>query len=161
VVVEFATADLVDDFGSELVSCETQFRSYGTRSRFWGRIETIRCFEDNALVKKALGTAGDVRVLVIDGGGSLGTALMGDMIAASAVAQGWAGVVINGAVRDVVALNELDLGIKALGSNPRKSGKTGAGERDVPVEFGGVTFRPGEFLYSDEDGIVVSARQLF
>jgi regulator of ribonuclease activity A len=161
VSVEFATADLVDDFGADLASCETQFRSYGTRPRFWGRIETVRCFEDNALVKKALGTAGDARVLVVDGGGSLGTALMGDLIAGSAVAQGWAGVVINGAVRDVVALGELDLGIKALGSNPRKSGKSGEGERDVPVEFGGVTFRPGEFLYSDEDGIVVSSRQLF
>jgi regulator of ribonuclease activity A len=159
--MEFATADLYDDFGAELASCATQFRSYGARPRFWGRIETVRCFEDNALLKKALSTAGDVRVLVVDGGGSLGAALMGDMIAGSAVAQGWAGVVINGCVRDVVALGSLDLGIKALGSNPRKSSKEGTGERDVPVEFGGVTFRPGEFLYSDEDGIVVSPRQLF
>ena len=159
--MEFATADLFDDFGAELSSCTTQFRSYGARPRFWGRIETVRCFEDNALLKKALSTAGDARVLVVDGAGSFGTALMGDMIAGSAVAQGWAGVVINGCVRDVVALGQLDLGIKALGSNPRKSGKTGEGERDVPVEFGGVTFRPGEFLYSDEDGIVVSSRQLF
>jgi regulator of ribonuclease activity A len=158
--VDFATADLVDDFGAELTSCETQFRSYGARSRFWGRVETVRCFEDNALLKKALGTAGDARVLVVDGGGSLGAALMGDMIAGSAVAQGWAGVVINGAVRDVAALSGLDLGIKALGSNPRKSGKEGTGERDVPVEFGGVTFRLGDFLYSDEDGIVVAPRSL-
>lgn len=158
--MDFATADLVDDFGAELTSCETQFRSYGARSRFWGRVETVRCFEDNALLKKALGTAGDARVLVVDGGGSLGAALMGDMIAGSAVAQGWAGVVINGAVRDVAALSGLDLGIKALGSNPRKSGKEGTGERDVPVEFGGVTFRLGDFLYSDEDGIVVAPRSL-
>lgn len=159
--MEFATADLYDDFGDELESCSTQFRSYGARPRFWGRIETVRCFQDNALVKRVLSTAGDVRVLVVDGGGSLDTALMGDMIAASAVAQGWAGVVINGAVRDVAALAGLDLGIKALGSNPRKSMKTGVGERDVPVEFGGVTFNPGAFLYSDEDGIVVTSRQLF
>lgn len=159
--MEFATADLFDDHGAELGSCSTQFRSYGTRPRFWGRIETVRCFQDNVLVKRALETAGDARVLVVDGGGSLDTALMGDMIAGSAVAQGWAGVVINGCVRDVVALNELDLGIKALGSNPRKSAKEGTGERDVLVTFGGVTFRPGDFLYSDEDGIVVSARQLF
>lgn len=156
----FATADLYDDFGDELESCSAQFRSYGARPRFWGRITTVRCFQDNALVKRVLSTAGDARVLVVDGGGSLDTALMGDLIAGSAVAQGWAGVVINGAVRDVVALAGLDLGIKALGSNPRKSAKTGAGERDVPVEFGGVTFRPGAFLYSDEDGIVVAARQL-
>lgn len=158
--MEFATADLYDDFGDELESCSAQFRSYGARPRFWGRITTVRCFQDNALVKRVLSTAGDARVLVVDGGGSLDTALMGDLIAGSAVAQGWAGVVINGAVRDVVALAGLDLGIKALGSNPRKSAKTGAGERDVPVEFGGVTFRPGAFLYSDEDGIVVAARQL-
>lgn len=158
--MEFATADLYDDFGDELESCSAQFRSYGARPRFWGRITTVRCFQDNALVKRVLSTAGDARVLVVDGGGSLDTALMGDLIAGSAVAQGWAGVVINGAVRDVAALAGLDLGIKALGSNPRKSAKTGAGERDVPVEFGGVTFRPGAFLYSDEDGIVVAAWQL-
>jgi regulator of ribonuclease activity A len=159
--MEFATADLYDDFGAELESCSTQFRSYGARPRFWGRVETVRCFQDNALLKQVLSTAGDARVLVVDGGGSLDTALMGDMIAGSAVAQGWAGVVINGCVRDVVALAGLDLGIKALGSNPRKSGKSGAGERDVPVEFGGATFRPGAFLYSDEDGIVLASRQLF
>jgi regulator of ribonuclease activity A len=158
--MEFTTADLFDDFGAELSSCETQFRSYGARPRFWGRVETVRCFQDNALLKQVLETAGDARVLVVDGGGSLGTALMGDMIAGSAVAQGWAGVVINGAVRDVVALSGLDLGIKALGSNPRKSGKSGSGERNVPVEFGGVTFRPGAFLYSDEDGIVLSSDSL-
>jgi regulator of ribonuclease activity A len=159
--MEIATADLFDDFGAELSSCTTQFRSYGARPRFWGRVETVRCFQDNALVEHVLGTAGDVRVLVVDGAGSLETALMGDRIAGSAVAQGWAGVVINGCVRDVVALGGLDLGIKALGSNPRKSSKDGTGERDVPVEFGGVTFRPGEFLYSDEDGIVLSSRRLF
>lgn len=159
--MEFATADLYDDFGAELGSCSTQFRSYGARPRFWGRIETVRCLQDNVLLKQALETAGDARVLVVDGGGSLDTALMGDMIAGSAVVQGWAGVVINGCVRDVVALRGLDLGIKALGSNPRKSAKAGVGERDVPVEFGGVTFRPGAFLYSDEDGIVLSSRRLF
>lgn len=158
--MEFATADLYDDFGAELESCSTQFRSYGARPRFWGRIETVRCFEDNVLVKQALETAGDARVLVVDGGGSLDAALMGDMIAGSAVRHCWAGVVINGAVRDVVALAGLDLGIKALGSNPRKSAKSGAGERDVPVEFGGVTFRPGAFVYCDEDGIVVASRSL-
>src|SRR5690242_18712481 len=138
--MDFATADLVDDFGAELASCETQFRSFGARPRFHGVIETVRCFEDNALVRQVLGTPGAGRVLVVDGGGSLRTALMGDLIAASAVARGWAGVVINGAVRDVVALGGLDLGVKALGSNPRKSAKTGAGERSTPVEFGGVTF---------------------
>lgn len=158
--MDFATADLIDDFGAELQSCETQFRSYGTRDRFAGPIATVRCLRDNGLVKKLLNTPGEGRVLVVDGGGSLGSALMGDLIAAAAVRNGWAGVVINGAVRDVPTLRTLDLGVKALGSNPRKSAKDAAGEVDVPVEFGGVRFRPGDHLYSDEDGIVTAARAL-
>lgn len=158
--MEFATADLIDEFDAELASCETQFRQYGGRTAFAGPIATIRCHRDNALVKKLLNTPGEGRVLVVDGGGSLASALMGDLIAASAVEQGWSGVVINGAVRDVATLRTLNLGIKALGSNPRKSAKEGAGEVDVPVTFGGVEFRPGHWLYSDEDGIVVAPRRL-
>ncbi len=158
--MDFATADLIDDYGSELESCETQFRSYGSRPRFAGTIETVRCEGDNALLKGVLATPGKGRVLVVDGGGSLRTALMGDMIAASAVANHWAGVVINGAVRDVMALAGLDLGVKALGSNPRKSAKDGCGETGVPVVFGGAEFRPGAWIYSDEDGIVVASRDL-
>ncbi|MGH3242216.1 MAG: ribonuclease E activity regulator RraA [Spirillospora sp.] len=158
--MDFATADLIDDFGDELRSCATQFRQYGARTSFAGRVSTVRCHHDNALVKRLLNTPADGRVLVVDGGGSLESALMGDMIAASAVANGWAGVVINGAVRDVVALRGLELGAKALGSNPRKSAKDGAGEVDVPVGFGGVEFRPGDWLFSDEDGIVLAERDL-
>ncbi|MEZ0073516.1 ribonuclease E activity regulator RraA [Planotetraspora sp. GP83] len=156
----FATADLFDAHGDALSSCVTQFRSYGSRTRFSGQIATVRCLEDNALVKQVLATPGQGRVLVVDGGGSLRTALMGDLIAASAVKNGWSGVIINGAVRDTVALAALDLGVKALGSNPRKSAKHGLGEVGVPVSFGGVTFTPGEWLYSDEDGVVVSAQSL-
>ncbi|REE96013.1 ribonuclease E activity regulator RraA [Thermomonospora umbrina] len=158
--MEFATADLIDDFDAELASCETQFRQYGARAVFAGPIATIRCHRDNALVKKVLNGPGEGRVLVVDGGGSLASALMGDLIAAAAVEQGWAGVVINGAVRDVATLRTLDLGIKALGSNPRKSAKAGDGDTDVPVTFGGVDFAPGAWLYSDEDGIVVASRRL-
>lgn len=158
--MDFATADLVDDFADELVGCSTQFRSYGGRARFCGRVETVRCLEDNALLKSLLATPGSGRVLVVDGAGSLRTALMGDMIAASAVANGWSGVVINGAVRDVVALRELDLGIKALGSNPRKSTKNGTGETGVPVSFGETEIHPGRWLYSDEDGLVLATRDL-
>ena len=150
-----ATADLYDEFGDDLQSVSTQFRSFGGRSAFDGPIRTIRCFEDNALVKSTLATPGDGAVLVIDGNGSLNTALMGDMIAESAVANGWAGVVIHGAIRDSVAINALDLGVKALGTNPRKSAKLGAGEIDIDLEFAGVTFRVGKRLYSDEDGILV------
>ncbi|MBE3011441.1 ribonuclease E activity regulator RraA [Microbispora sp. NEAU-D428] len=154
--MSFATADLYDAHGDALRSCVTQFRSYGSRARFSGQISTVRCLEDNALVKQVLATPGEGRVLVVDGGGSLRTALLGDMIATSAVENAWAGVVINGAVRDTAALAGLDLGVKALGANPRKSAKTGLGEVDVPVTFGDVTFAPGEWLYSDEDGILVS-----
>ncbi|MGC1213377.1 MAG: ribonuclease E activity regulator RraA [Micromonospora sp.] len=150
-----STADLYDRYGDALGSCDTQLRQYGGVAAFAGPAVTVRCFEDNALVKAVLAEPGEGRVLVVDGGGSVHTALMGDLIAGSAVTNGWAGVVINGAVRDVAALRALPLGIKALGANPRKSAKTGAGERDVPVTFGDCVFHPGAHVYSDDDGIVV------
>lgn len=153
------TSDLYDEHGEALSSCDTQFRSYGGRARFTGPVATVRCHEDNALLKKVLSEPGEGRVLVVDGRGSVHCALMGDVIAGIAVDNGWAGVVINGAVRDVAALGELALGVKALGSNPRKSGKTGEGERDVAVEFGGTTFTPGAVLSGDEDGVVVLSVQ--
>lgn len=153
--IVIGTADLYDEYEEQLQSCDLQFRQFGGRRSFAGRVVTVRCREDNGLVKEVLAAPGEGQVLVVDGGGSLHTALMGDLIAASAVANGWAGVIINGAVRDVVALGLLDLGIKALGTNPRKSTKTGAGERDVVVAFGGATFAPGTRLVSDEDGVVV------
>ncbi|MGE2716173.1 ribonuclease E activity regulator RraA [Mycolicibacterium litorale] len=150
-----ATADLVDDIGPEVRSCDLQLRQFGGRPEFAGRITTVRCFQDNALLKSVLSEPGDGGVLVIDGDGSLHTALVGDVIAALGRDNGWSGLIINGAVRDASTLRTLDIGIKALGTNPRKSTKTGAGERDVPVEFGGVTFTPGDVAYSDDDGIVV------
>ncbi len=149
------TADLYDELEESIQSLPLQLRSFGGRTAFDGPIRTVRCFEDNALVKATLATPGNGAVLVVDGGGSVSRALMGDMIAESAVANGWAGVVIHGAIRDQVAINGLDLGVKALGSNPRKSTKEGTGEVDVTLEFGGVVFRVGAHLYSDEDGILV------
>lgn len=128
---------------------------YGGRPQFAGPITTVRCFEDNALLKSVLSEPGNGGVLVIDGDGSLHTALVGDVIADLGRSNGWSGLIINGAVRDASTLRTLDIGIKALGTNPRKSTKTGTGERDVPVEFGGVTFTPGDVAYSDDDGIVV------
>jgi regulator of ribonuclease activity A len=151
------TADLVDDIGSDVRSCDVQFRQFGGRTQFAGPISTVRCLQDNALLKSVLSTPGAGGVLVIDGEGSLHTALVGDVIAELARSNGWAGLVVHGAVRDATALRDLDLGIKALGTNPRKSGKTGAGVRDVTVSFGGVTFVPGDIAYSDDDGIVVVA----
>jgi regulator of ribonuclease activity A len=152
-----STADLVDEHGEDLGSCDLQLRQYGAQRTFTGTAVTLRCHEDNAMVKAVLGTPGEGRVLVVDGGGSLHTALMGDLIAQSAADHGWAGVVINGAVRDSAVLAGIPLGIKALGTNPRKSAKTGDGTRDAAVDFGGVVFVPGHIAYSDDDGIVVVA----
>jgi regulator of ribonuclease activity A len=150
-----STADLYDKYGEELGSCDTQLRQYGGVAAFHGPAVTVTCFQDNALLKSVLGEPGEGRVLVVDGGGSLHTALLGDIIGGLAASNGWSGVIINGAVRDVAALRDLPVGIKALGSNPRKSGKTGAGERDVVIEFGNCRFAPGAEVVSDDDGIVV------
>lgn len=155
----FATADLID-LAPDTPSCETDFKSYGRRRRFCGRIRTIRCHQDNGLIKALMNTPGNGQVLVVDGGGSRYSALMGDMIAAAGAKNGWAGAVIYGAIRDNEAMNGMDFGVKALGTNPRKSAKDGAGSVDIPVSFGGVTFTPGHYLYSDSDGILVSEQPL-
>ncbi len=151
----FTIADLVDEHGDRLRVCDTQFRQFGGHRKFSGPIRTVSCHEDNGLVKKLLNTPGKGNVLVVDGGGSLHSALTGDMIAKSAMDNGWAGVIVNGAVRDSAELAGLPLGVKALGTNPRKSSKAGVGAVDVPVGFGGVTFTPGDTLYSDDDGVVI------
>jgi regulator of ribonuclease activity A len=158
--MSFATADLVDSHSDVVRSCAAQFRQFGGHGRFCGRVRTVKTYEDNALIKQILSTAGDGAVLVIDGAGSLRTALVGDVIAGLGQRNGWAGLIIYGAVRDTAALAALPLGIKALGSNPWRSSKAGTGQVDVPVSFGGVEFRPGDWLYSDEDGVLVSSQQL-
>ena len=150
-----ATADLLDEYGDRAAVCEIEFRQFGGARDFAGEISTVRCYEDNVLVKQRVSEPGYGRVLVVDGKGSLRVALVGDMVAGLARDNGWAGLLIHGAVRDVTSLGELELGVKALGTNPRPSRKTGAGEVDEPVTFGGVTFRPGAVLYSDDDGVVV------
>jgi len=152
-----STADLADDHGEDIRSCDLQFQQFGRRTHFSGRIATVRSGEDNVLIREMLGQPAAGRVLVADGGGHLHRALMGDEMAKLAIDNGWAGVVINGAVRDAAVLADMDISIKALGTNPRKSLKQRTGEVGVPVEFGGVTFADGEFLVSDEDGIVVIA----
>lgn len=151
------TADLVDEIGPDVRSCDLQLRQFGGHSEFAGPITTVQCFEDNALLKSVLSEPGNGGVLVIDGGGSVHAALVGDVIAGLGVDNGWTGIIINGAVRDSSTLRTLDIGIKALGTNPRKSSKTGQGQRDVAVEFGGVVYAPGEIAYSDDDGIIVVA----
>ena len=150
-----ATADLYDERGDELDSLALQLHDIGGRTAFDGPIRTVRCHRDNALVKQVLATAGDGAVLVVDGGGSLESALVGDLIAASAVENGWAGIIVHGAVRDRDAIGRLPLGVKALGSNPRKSAKDGIGEVDETVTIAGVSFVPGKHVWADADGVLV------
>jgi len=156
----FKTADLFDDYGDQVRVCDPIFRDFGGHARFYGSIATVKCFEDNSLIKAALGEPGEGRVLVVDASGSLRCAMLGDLIAASAVEHGWRGAVLYGCVRDTVGLAGMALGVKALAANPRKSEKRGEGQRDIPVSFAGVRFRPGDHIYCDEDGILVSAEAL-
>jgi regulator of ribonuclease activity A len=150
------TTDLYDDFEDSCETCSIQFRDFGGRQQFFGRIRTVRCFHDNVLFRKMLGEAGDGGVIVVDGEGSTARALMGDMLAARAAENGWAGVIINGAIRDSAEIAGVDIGVKALGVNPAKSDKKGEGETDVELHLGGVCFRPGDWVYCDEDGVLVS-----
>lgn len=154
------TADLCDDFVEELAICKLSFQSYGGKRVFSGPISTVKVFEDNVLVKDALQTIPEGHVLVVDGGGSRERALMGDMLAEIAVNRNLAGVIINGCVRDTEDLGQMNLGVLALGSFPLKSRKEGLGEKEIPVVIGDVEFRPGDYVYADGDGIVISKRKL-
>jgi regulator of ribonuclease activity A len=154
------TADLCDDHADTVQVCEPTFNVFGGRRAFNGQVSTIRCFEDNSRVKEAVETPGHGRVLVVDGGGSRRRALLGDKLGLAAANNGWAGVIIHGCIRDSAELGRMDLGIRALGTIPLRSDKRGEGERDVPVRFAGVTFRPGDFVYVDEDGIIVAPTAL-
>ncbi|MDJ0723324.1 MAG: ribonuclease E activity regulator RraA [Desulfobacterales bacterium] len=155
-----ATADLCDAHADKLQIARPEFRIYGGRRSFGGRIHTVQVFKDNVLVRRQIEKTVTDAVLVIDGGGSLECALVGDMLAGLAVQNGWQGIVVNGCIRDAAAIAALPIGIRALNTHPLKSGKRGAGQEDLPVTFAGVTFRPGEYLYADEDGMVVSATKL-
>jgi regulator of ribonuclease activity A len=150
-----STCDLYDTLGSSARVLPPQFQDFGGRPRFAGEIVTVRCFEDNSRIKEILATPGRGKVLVVDGGGSQRCALMGDLIAQSAVDNGWEGVVIYGCIRDRVALRELSLGIKALAAIPRKSERRGEGQIQVPIEIAGIACRPGDRLVADEDGVII------
>jgi regulator of ribonuclease activity A len=158
--VDIKTADLCDDFSDEVEACEPLFLDFGGELRFAGPIATIKCFEDNSLVRELTGEPGNGRVLVIDAGGSMRRAVVGDLLGKKAVDNGWAGIVVYGCIRDSAALATLPIGVKALGTHPVKTDKRGEGQRDIVVRFAGVTFHPGDWLYADEDGIVVARRQL-
>lgn len=154
------TADLCDDHSDNLQICYPLFNDYGGNITFQGKIKTLKCFEDNSLVREILGTPGEGQVLVVDAGGSNRCAMLGDLLAAKAVKNNWAGIIMNGYIRDSADISSMSLGVKALGVFPLKSVKNGLGEPDIPVRFAGVTFQTGEYVYADDDGIVVSATKL-
>lgn len=162
--MSFKTPDLCDEFEAELGQSlhvvAPMFKHYGGRPSFSGEIVTLKIFEDNSLVREAFGENGKGKVLVIDGGGSLRCALVGDQLAILAQSKGWEGVVVYGCIRDSVDINAIDIGVRALDTHPQKSIKKGVGDKNIAVTFGGVTFKPGAWLYADEDGVLVSSKPL-
>jgi len=158
--MDYSTPDLCDLYPALVRIAEPVFRDFGGRRSFGGEVVTVKCFEDNSLVKETAGRPGRGKVMVVDGGGSVRKALLGDLIAESAMKNGWEGLVIYGAVRDADAIKGLALGIRALASIPLKTERNGAGELNVAVTFAGVTFLPGEYVYADGTGIIVSAEPL-
>lgn len=158
--MKIVTPDLCDAHPELVRVVEPLFTNYGGRSAFGGEILTIKCHEDNSLVKEQVGNPGNGRVMVVDGGGSLRCALLGDMLAAKAVENGWAGIIIYGCIRDVDDIRTMELGVQALRTIPIKSNRQGRGDLNIPVTFGGVTFRPGEYVYADNNGIIVASEAL-
>jgi regulator of ribonuclease activity A len=159
--MSLSTPDLCDQHPERIqVVTGLNWQSYGGRPAFSGPIETVRCFEDNSRIKEVLATPGQGRVLVVDGGGSLRHALIGDMIAAGARDQGWAGIIIFGACRDVEVLAGIDFGVFALGCVPIKSVRRGEGQLGVPIQFGGVSFQAGQQVYADANGVIVADQKL-
>lgn len=158
--MDLLTTDLCDAHEDKLRVVAPMFRSYGGRKAFHGPVSTLKLFEDNGLVRKALESPGNGRVLVIDGGGSLRRALVGDQLAALGVKNGWSGIVVYGCIRDSRAIGQMDIGVFALATHPQKTLKKNEGDIDVAVTFGGITFQPGDWLYADEDGVIVSETSL-
>jgi regulator of ribonuclease activity A len=158
--MNYKTTDLCDQYHDQLNICEDIFQSFGKRKSFYGPICTVKVFEDNVLVKQALETIPAGSVLVVDGGGSTKCALLGDRLAGIAAERGLAGIIIYGCVRDTADLAKLDIGVLAIGKNPRKSRKEGKGETSIPVSFAGIQWEPGHYVYADEDGVVVSKEKL-
>ncbi len=152
--------DLCDLFPERVNVFECQFNHYGQHQLFYGQAVTVKCFEDNSVVKKLVNTPGNGKVIVVDGGGSTRRALLGDMLAEAAVANGWSGLVINGYIRDVATINTLALGVKALGTTPIKTDKRDIGELNVPIRFSGVTVTQGDWVYADQNGVLISKEEL-
>lgn len=156
---EFSTPDLADA-APQALAVPLPWRNYGLHRRFYGRAVTIKCHEDNSLVKACVGEPGEGRVIVVDGGGSVRRALLGDMLAEKAAANGWAGLVIAGVIRDVDEIAGIALGVQALGSCPLKTDKRGEGQRDIVIDIAGVAIAPGDCIYADNNGVLVSKEPL-
>ena len=161
----FATTDLCDDHpelleGGQLAVLPPVFRHFGLRSKFCGRATTLKVFEDNALVRATLEAPGNGNVLVVDGGASLRRALVGGQLALLAQNNGWAGIIVDGCVRDVDEINGLDVGVRALAACPRRSARQGAGERNIRVVVAGIAVQPGDWIYADADGVLFSQQKL-
>lgn len=154
------TPDICDQYPDEVSVLDPIFKDFGGRSRFFGEVITIKCFEDNSVVKSLLDEAGNGRVIVMDGGGSLRRAILGDMLAANAYKNGWAGLVINGCIRDCEEIAGIDIGVKALNVHPMKTEKRGIGDLGVPVTFAGHTIVSGDWLYADANGVLIAKRAL-
>jgi regulator of ribonuclease activity A len=154
--MKFVLPDLCDQYGDSLRVLSPMLKNFGGNNCFHGKISTIKCHEDNSFVADAVREEGDGSVLVVDGGGSLRCALLGDNLAAIAASNSWAGIVVFGCVRDVVALKDISIGIQAIAPHPMKSVKRQVGLRDVEVSFGGVSFIPGQYVYADDNGVIVS-----
>ena len=152
--------DICDDFFDEIQVLEPLFSDYGGMHKFCGEIVTLKCFEDNSLVRDLVRSEGRGRVIVVDGGGSLRRAMLGDLLAAKAAENGWQGLLINGCVRDVEILETIELGVKALNCYPVKTDKRGEGQLDIPVSFAGARIEPGQFLYADTNGVIIANRDL-
>jgi len=158
--MEIVTADLYDAHHETVGVCALQFRSFGKRHSFFGPCATVATFEDHTPVLKFLSEPGNGRILVVDGQGSLRIGVMGDRLAEIGVRNGWAGIVINGAIRDSLGIDALDIGVKALGATARRGWSSGSSARDTPLGFGGVTFVPGNWVYADVDSVLVSPAEL-
>lgn len=155
------TTDLCDNHPDKVRITEPiGFKDFGGTKLFSGKIETVKCFEDNSFVRKALEQNGEGKVLVVDGGGSMRCALLGDMLGELGVKNKWNGIIVYGCIRDSAAMATLQLGVKALNTIPLKSNKRNEGQQNIPVHFAGIDFTPGEFVYCDEDGIIVSKESL-
>ncbi len=158
--MEIITPDLCDEFPEFIQVVAPMFNNYGGKKSFGGEIVTVKCFEDNSVVKEQVATPGKGKVMVVDGGGSLRAALLGDMLAEKAAENQWEGIIVYGCIRDVDVIAQTNLGVQALHTHPMKTDKRGIGDLNVVVTFAGVTFKPGDFVYADNNGIIVSSKNL-